>query len=366
MTATKIGLSTGVGPLAGRRLHHKLPGSRALLGALFLLAACSEVTSPEEARKVATTTPAPETEPVPEPSPPVPVGVNPILGATFWVSPESKAQHQANEWRNSRPADASQMEKIARNPQAKWFGGWSGNVERAVDSFVSTVASTGAIPVLVAYNIPQRDCGGLSGGGGASASEYRGWIASFAKGLAGRSAIVVLEPDAVANWDCLSSTDKATRISLMQYAVQVLKAQGRTTVYLDGGNPRWHSANEQATRLRAVNVAGADGFALNVSNFFSSAENITYGSKVSALVDGKHFVIDTSRNGLGPSSDAQWCNPPGRALGTPATTDTGNSLVDAFLWIKAPGESDGACSGAPGAGEWWADYALGLAQRSAL
>jgi endoglucanase len=166
--------------------------------------------------------------------------------------------------------------------------------------------------------------------------------------------------------DCLSSIDKATRISLMKYAVQVLKAQGRTTVYLDGGNPRWHTAGEQAARLRSVDVAGADGFALNVSNFYSNAENIAYGAKVSELVAGKHFVIDTSRNGLGPTSDAQWCNPPGRALGTPATTVTGHALVDAFLWIKSPGESDGACLGAPSAGEWWADYALGLAQRSAF
>ena len=345
--------------------NFKIGLSRALLSVMFLVA-CSDVTSPEEARKTGTTTPPPEAEPAPVPSPPVPVGPNPIAGATFWVSPDSKARDQANEWRASRPDDAAQMDKIANNSQARWFGDWSSNVESSVNSFVGKVAATGAIPVLVAYNIPQRDCGGLSGGGGSTASAYRGWIASFAKGLAGRNAIVVLEPDAVANWDCLSSTDKATRISLMQYAVQVLKAQGRTTVYLDGGNPRWHSANEQAARLKAVNIAGADGFALNVSNFFSSAENITYGSKVSALVDGKHFVIDTSRNGLGPSSDAQWCNPPGRALGTPATTDTGHTLVDAFLWIKAPGESDGACSGAPGAGEWWADYALGLAQRSAL
>lgn len=345
--------------------YPKIGLSRALLGAVFLVA-CSDVTSPEEARKKGTPTPAPETEPPPVTSPPVPVGSNPIAGATFWVSPDSRARETANEWRASRPTDAAQLDKIANNSQARWFGDWSGDVEGAVNSFVSTVASTGATPVIVAYNIPQRDCGGLSGGGGSSATEYRGWIASFARGLAGRSAIVILEPDAVANMDCLNATDKATRISLMQYAVQVLKAQGRTTVYLDGGNPRWHSANEQAARLRSVNIAGADGFALNVSNFFSSVENISYGARVSALVDGKHFVIDTSRNGLGPSADAQWCNPPGRALGTPATTNTGNNLVDAFLWIKAPGESDGACSGAPSAGEWWADYALGLAQRSAL
>jgi len=77
-------------------------------------------------------------------------------------------------------------------------------------------------------------------------------------------------------------------------------------------------------------------------------------------------VIDTSRNGLGPTADNQWCNPAGRALGARPTTATGDPLVDAYLWIKSPGESDGACNGAPAAGVWWADYALGLAQRSAI
>ena len=80
---------------------------------------------------------------------------------------------------------------------------------------------------------------------------------------------------------------------------------------------------------------------------------------------GKHFVVDTSRNGLGPTPDGQWCNPPGRALGAAPTLETGDPAADAFLWIKRPGESDGACNGGPSAGTWWADYALGLARRAA-
>jgi endoglucanase len=74
-------------------------------------------------------------------------------------------------------------------------------------------------------------------------------------------------------------------------------------------------------------------------------------------------VIDTSRNGRGPYRN-RWCNPPGRGLGTPPTTETGHPLVDAFLWVKTPGESDGDCGEAPPAGQWWPRYALGLAQRA--
>ncbi|NEE07199.1 glycoside hydrolase family 6 protein, partial [Streptomyces sp. SID7499] len=75
--------------------------------------------------------------------------------------------------------------------------------------------------------------------------------------------------------------------------------------------------------------------------------------------------IDTSRNGNGPYTGGDpaesWCNPPGRALGEAPTTQTGDERVDAYLWIKRPGESDGDCKGGPKAGAWWPEYALGLA-----
>ena len=41
------------------------------------------------------------------------------------------------------------------------------------------------------------------------------------------------------------------------------------------------------------------------------------------------------------------------------TAQTGDPLVDALLWIKRPGESDGACNGGPPAGTWWPEDALG-------
>ena len=58
--------------------------------------------------------------------------------------------------------------------------------------------------------------------------------------------------------------------------------------------------------------------------------------------------------------------PPGRGLGADPTTETGDDRVDALLWVKRPGESDGACRpGEPAAGQWYPEYALGLAQRQA-
>ena len=58
--------------------------------------------------------------------------------------------------------------------------------------------------------------------------------------------------------------------------------------------------------------------------------------------------------------------PAGRALGSPPTTDTGDPLVDAFLWLKKPGESDGQCNGGPKAGKFWQEQALELAKNASF
>ncbi len=86
---------------------------------------------------------------------------------------------------------------------------------------------------------------------------------------------------------------------------------------------------------------------MNVSNFYTTEDSVAYGKELSVKVGGKHFVVDTSRNGNGPYTggdpDERWCNPPGRALGETPTTRTSDPLVDARG--KRPGESDGECKG---------------------
>jgi endoglucanase len=356
-----------VRPVAGRRSFF----TRSQLGIATIvlvagIAACSgdSATAPDAgvaAAKAAPVTPKRDSAN----STPTPAPTN-GASSSFWVDPSNSAAVQATAWRSSRPTDAAQMDKLASKAVAKWFGDWNADIYSAVNAVVTAATNAARVPVLVAYNIPSRDCGGLSGGGGASASAYRTWIGSFASALAGRKAVVVVEPDALGGMDCLSSADQQTRIDLLAYAVQALKAQPNVSVYLDAGNPAWHSAADMATRLSRANVGMADGFSLNISNFFNTSDNVGYGQSISALTAGKHFIVDTSRNGSGPTADHQWCNPDGRSLGTAPTTSTGNSLVDAYLWIKIPGESDGACNGGPTAGQWWADYALGLVNRSTL
>jgi endoglucanase len=102
-----------------------------------------------------------------------------------------------------------------------------------------------------------------------------------------------------------------------------------------------------------------------------------YAANMGTAVATTHFMIDTSRNGQGPNSmspyaaapydqpasvvsslaSGNWCNPPGAGLGLTPTANTGVPLLDANLWVKTPGESDGQCDSAGGARAWdYTDY----------
>ncbi|MEO9120236.1 MAG: glycoside hydrolase family 6 protein [Solirubrobacteraceae bacterium] len=293
---------------------------------------------------------------------------NPFAGARFYVNPNSNAAQTEAAWRSSgRSADANAMAKIANNPQATWFGDWNGSDPyAAVHNAVSQAAGAGALPVLVTYNIPGRDCGSLSAGGAVSANAYHTFIDGFVRGIANARAIVIVEPDALAELDCMSTGNQQQTLELLRYAVAKFAASPGTAVYLDAGNSTWQPAAVIASRLQQADVAQARGFSLNISNFNSTATEESYGNSVSALLGGKHFLVDTSRNGQGRASDSQWCNPSGRGLGIPASTVTGDPLADALFWVKSPGESDGTCNSGPTAGSWWPEYALGLAQRAAF
>ncbi len=290
-----------------------------------------------------------------------PAGFNPFAGRRLYVDPNSSAQRQAETWKRSRPSDAVVIAEIANQPSAKWFGGWVQNIRREVNQAVATITSADALPVFVAYNIPARDCGSYSVGGSSTADAYRRWIQDFGLGIGRRSAIVILEPDALAGMDCLDAAGRQERVTLIREAVQRLKRQ-RASVYIDAGNAKWHPPAEMARRLQQAGIGDAAGFALNVSNVQATSLNIAYGEQLSRLVGGKHFIIDTSRNGIPGTDPTPWCNPRGRALGVAPTTNTGHPLVDAFLWVKTPGESDGTCGGGPPAGTWWPAYALELSR----
>ncbi|MFD9796170.1 glycoside hydrolase family 6 protein [Streptomyces sp. NPDC059070] len=316
-------------------------------GALLLLTACSS-SDGDKAPQVAQQ----------------PKGVDP-----FWVNPDGSAARQVAAYRaKGDDAGAALISRIAEQPVGEWIG--PENPESEAKGFTEAAKKADRTALLVLYNIPHRDCGQFSKGGAADGNAYRAWVDKVARGIGDRGATVVLEPDAVLHLvdGCTPARFAEERYDLLKKAVERLKGQPGVKVYLDAGNAGWQQPEALDEPLRRAGADLADGFAVNVSNFQTTAASKDFGHRLSAKLGGKHFVIDTSRNGSGPYGGGDpretWCNPPGRALGERPTTRTGDPLVDAYLWVKRPGESDGDCKGGPKAGEWWAEYALGLARNT--
>jgi endoglucanase len=266
---------------------------------------------------------------------------NPVrLTSGFYVDPNSNPAAWVRNNGGDGRATAIQN-SIASKPMARWFGNWSGAIGAAVGGFVGAAATADKLPVLVVYNIPGRDaCGGHSGGGAGTPAAYRTWIHDFAAGIGNRPAVVVIEPDSLGDFNCMNSDQIAERNGMLGYAVQQFKDLAPNAwAYLDGGNAGWVAAEVMAQRLQGAGLAKAHGFALNVSNYYTTAQSVSYGNSVNShLSASKPFVVDTSRNGNGTGND--WCNPPGRKLGVTAQNGGGAEML---LWIKVPGDSDGDC-----------------------
>lgn len=289
----------------------------------------------------------------------------------FWVNPDGKASAALAKAKSDGKGDETKLiEQIAEQPAGEWIKPEQAESQTRDITEAATKADTS--PILVAYNIPHRDCGQYSQGGAKSADEYRKFIDGIATGIDDRAASVIIEPDAlphITQDGCVPPERHDEQYTLINEAVNKLKELPKTKVYIDAGNPHWiRDPGGMVEPLKKAGIAKADGFSLNVSNYQTTEENIDYGERLSSMVGDKQFVVDTSRNGNGPlegeETEESWCNPPGRALGEVPTTDTDSDLVDAYMWIKRPGESDGACKGGPEAGEWFQDYALELAKNA--
>ncbi|MGH3417417.1 MAG: glycoside hydrolase family 6 protein, partial [Actinocrinis sp.] len=230
--------------------------------------------------------------------------------ARFYVAPGSDAAKQAlTDVKAGHLHDALTMAKLASWPEATWFtSGTPAQVSQQVSTLMRGAAIERAVPTLVAYDIPLRDCGQYSSGGATSDAAYQQWIAAFAAAIGKARAVVILEPDALANLpqDCSATTDPtgtltAARMADLRYAVSALEAQPATSVYLDAGNSQWHAVGDIAQRLIDANVADTQGFSLNVSNYQPTDQTDHYGSWVSKCI---WFATE------GPSwavGHADWC-----------------------------------------------------------
>jgi endoglucanase len=436
-------------------------------------------------------------------------------GTRFYVPPpaQGSVQQILQLIEGGQLKDAGLIAAMESVPSAVWLDGETpaqaaepGNlgseqadvdVARQVRQTLFAASLEHAVPIFVAYNIPGRDCSEYSAGGAPSDAAYDAWIDSITNALGDATAVVLEEPDALANLPgyCGSAyaaefpdITNTTRIDDIRYAVATLETDPNISLYLDGGNSDWQNVGGMAETLVAADVQQAQGFFLNVSNYQydtnsdfygtwvssciayatvneaqtpadalaaaasfagtstptgafagpayppttppggcatqywnggapgtdiaslvgayngvalspfgvwsetsttpdlnTSGIDASYASALGSTVPTTHFIVDTSRNGLGPNSmqayaaapydqpsgvistlvAGGWCNPTDEGLGIPSTTATGvmlssldsylpgnPPLLDAYLWIKTPGQSDGECDAAGGVRSW--------------
>jgi len=307
----------------------------------------------------------------------------------YTAKPNEGSKHQVATLQSSQnTADAELIRKLNATPQATWFTqGTPASVQQQVNVVVSRARNQGT-PVLVAYNIPFRDCAQFSAGGATSPAEYAAWIDGFARGIGDQPAIVILEPDSLGiipwftsyfqsapDWcqpaEANPSTAASDRFAMLKAAVARLKQQPGVKVYLDATHASWLGVGEAAHRLMLGGIAGASGFFLNVSNYQTTTNSTHFGNWISSCIaytsvlgwwdaswcSGQyapdasgayvvnygdehvqtvyndfswgpagvtHFLIDTSRNGQGP-----WTPPADHPPG------------DAQDWCNPPGRGTG-------------------------
>ncbi|QYC39793.1 Serine/threonine-protein kinase AfsK [Nonomuraea coxensis DSM 45129] len=325
---------------------------------------------------------------------------NPLRAArpvAFYSPEEPNAARQADLWKKDRPQDAALMEKLAKVPHAIRLG--SPEVRAKVADAVANAAGMGGVPVFLVNYLPGTDeCRPATP---AELAAYQSWIKGIAGQIGSSPAVVVLEPGSLTkllgtkNCDPQGSPDQ--RYAALREAAGALKANPRTAVYLDGAQDLYPGTEIMAERLVKAGVDKTDGFFLNAASYQRTEKAVGYGKQLSACIALRragrsgcpldaavdratlpHFVVDTARNGRGSwapvkhYADPQtWCNPPGKGVGDRPTTETGEELADAYLWIARPGTSSGHCRRgtngdkdpewgvvAPKAGEWWAELAL--------
>ena len=252
------------------------------------------------------------------------------------------------------------VKSIFSKPRAHWLCKFPKNLSLRLQRFMRRCE--GQVPILVLYNIPNRDLGSYSAGGVKDKDDYLKFVTAVAEGLNQNPAIVILEPDALAH--AISSENEnllSARTRLLAEAAAILRAHNSNLrIYLDVGHPRWVAAERVRKILPKFN--DITGVSINISNFVPLSECLSYGKSL-----GVPYVIDTSRNGNNQydSEKDGWCNPVNRKLGVPPRSFIEKRMaafdnLDAFLWVKIPGESDGECNGGPKAGQFWYKYAKDL------
>jgi cellulose 1,4-beta-cellobiosidase len=352
---------------------------------------------------------------------------NPFVGARFYIDPEYVEKVEGTV--RGSPSDAPLLKKLEAFPTAVWLDSiqTAGTVSRKLDEALAQEkkAHQPVVTVFALYDLPDRDCAAVASNG-ELASEHGGEmryqkdfidkIAAQFRAHSSQRIVAVVEPDSLANIATNLSLPRCAKADAVYrrstaYAVKAL-SMPNVSLYLDAAHAGWLGWMGNRSKIATIfsevlaDAGGPDkirGFVTNVSNYDalqdgdlqklepSSPANgelpyigLLDASLSSVGIRGKAFLVDTSRNGRAGirSKPGSWCNVRGAGLGErPRATPA--PLVDAYLWMKPPGESDGgadpskagfdrncgpdapdAAPNAPRAGAWFASYLVDLARNA--
>ncbi|TVY78202.1 1,4-beta-D-glucan cellobiohydrolase CEL6C [Lachnellula suecica] len=238
---------------------------------------------------------------------------------------------------------------------------------------------------LVVYDLPGRDCNAKASNGELATgqlakyqSSYIDPIVAAIKAAPNVAVALIIEPDSLPNLVTNANVSACAAAASdykagVAYALKQLNLPN-VAMYIDAGHGGWlgWDANLQpgADMLSSVwktagspkqvfgistNVAGWNAWSASPGEFAGTSDakynkcqdEKRYVDAISPLIKAggmpAHAIVDTGRNAVqGLRAEwGDWCNVIGAGFGVRPTATTGDSLVDAFVWVKPGGESDG-------------------------
>ncbi|KAI9041567.1 glycoside hydrolase family 6 protein [Aspergillus affinis] len=354
----------------------------------------------------------------PPSSSPTPTGSladgNPFEGVKQYVNPYYKSEVESSAIPSMTGSLAEQASAAADIPSFYWLD--TADKVPTMGEFLDDIKSQDDVAgIFVVYDLPDRDCAALASNGeyaidDGGVEKYKAYIDSIREQVEKYSdtkIILVIEPDSLANLvtnldvtKCANAKD--AYLECTNYAITQLNLPN-VAMYLDAGHAGWlgwpanigpaaelyasvykNASSPDAVRGLATNVANYNAFSIDSCPSYTSENEIcdeksyinNFAPELASAGFDAHFIVDTGRNGNQPTGQNEWgdwCNVKNTGFGARPSTDTGDELVDAFVWIKPGGESDGtsdesaerydahcglgaALQPAPEAGTWFQAY----------
>ncbi|RJE20079.1 hypothetical protein PHISCL_07574 [Aspergillus sclerotialis] len=345
---------------------------------------------------------------------------NPFEGYQMYANPYYSSEVYHSAIPSMSGSLAAKASEVAEVPSFTWLD-TTGKVP-SMETYLADIKkqnAAGANPpiagIFVVYDLPDRDCAALASNGEFSIADggvekYKAYIDSIREIVVKYPdvrIILVIEPDSLANLVTNLNVQKCANAAdaykeCVAYALEKLNLEN-VAMYIDAGHAGWlgwpanmapaaqlfaqvykNAGSPAAVRGLATNVANYNAWSIDTCPSYTSGnqncDEKKYVNAMAPLLEDAgfpaHFITDTSRNGVQPTEQSawgDWCNVKGTGFGVRPTTQTGDPLEDAFVWIKPGGESDGtsdsssarfdahcsysdALQPAPEAGTWFEAY----------